>query len=76
MIEICLQRPVLDPPQRLRNDPPPAQLWIWKLTICGDDPLTGTNFDHRQQWLVDRMKTLAAVFAVDICSYSMLSTPI
>jgi REP element-mobilizing transposase RayT len=41
--------------------------------LCGDDPLTGTNFDHRKQWLVDRMKTLAGVFAVDICSYSMLS---
>ncbi len=40
--------------------------------LCGNDPLTGTNFDHRKQWLVDRMKTLAAVFAVDICSYSML----
>ncbi len=41
--------------------------------LCGDDALTGKNFDHRKQWLIDRMKTLARVFAVDICSYSTMS---
>ena len=41
--------------------------------LCGDDPLTGMNFDHRKQWLIDRMKTLARIFAIDICSYSTMS---
>ncbi len=41
--------------------------------LCGDDALTGKNFDHRKQWLIDRMKTLARVFAIDICSYSTMS---
>jgi len=41
--------------------------------LCGDDPLTGKNFDHRKQWLVSRIKTLAAQFAVDICAYAIMS---
>jgi len=23
--------------------------------LCGEDPVTGKNFDHRKQWLVDRI---------------------
>ena len=41
--------------------------------LCGQDPLTGKSFDHRKQWLVDRMKQLATIFAIDICSYGLLS---
>ena len=41
--------------------------------LCGQDPLTGQSFDHRKQWLVERMKELAAIFAIDICSYGLLS---
>ena len=33
--------------------------------LCGDDPLTGQNFDHRKGWLVQRMKWLASQFAID-----------
>jgi len=41
--------------------------------LCGQDPLTGNSFDHRKQWLVERMKELAAIFAIDICSYGLMS---
>lgn len=41
--------------------------------LCGDDPVTGENFDHRKQWLVTRIKQLAAQFAVDICAYAVMS---
>ena len=34
--------------------------------LCGHDPHTGQNFDHRKQWLVDRFTHLAAIFAIDI----------
>jgi len=30
--------------------------------LCGEDPVTGNNFDHRKQWLVDRIKTLGEIF--------------
>jgi REP element-mobilizing transposase RayT len=41
--------------------------------LCGHDPLTGKTFDHRKQWIADRMRQLAAIFAIDICSYGLLS---
>ncbi|MBL4820288.1 MAG: transposase [Gammaproteobacteria bacterium] len=41
--------------------------------LCGDDPLTGVNFDHRKVWLVERIKKLASVFSIDICAYAVMS---
>ncbi len=41
--------------------------------LCGDDPLSGRNLDHRKQWLVARFKFLAAHFAIDICAYAVMS---
>lgn len=41
--------------------------------LCGDDPVSGKNFDHRKQWLVTRIKTLAAQFSIDICAYAIMS---
>lgn len=41
--------------------------------LCGEDPLSGQNFDHRKQWLVDRIKHLASVFSIDICAYAVMS---
>ena len=41
--------------------------------LCGDDPLTGENFDHRKVWLVERVKQLASIFAIDICAYAVMS---
>lgn len=41
--------------------------------LCGDDPVSGKNFDHRKRWLVTRIKQLAAQFSVDICAYAVMS---
>jgi len=41
--------------------------------LCGEDPLTGQNFDHRKQWLIDHFKFLSSVFAIDICAYAVMS---
>ena len=41
--------------------------------MCGDDPVTGRNFDHRKQWLVQRIKELANQFAIDVCAYAIMS---
>ena len=34
--------------------------------LCGDDRLSGQNFDHRRAWIVERVKQLASVFAANI----------
>jgi len=41
--------------------------------LCGADPYTGRNFEHRKQWLLDRMTAQASVFAVDVCAYAVMS---
>ncbi|MES9894150.1 MAG: transposase [Candidatus Thiodiazotropha endolucinida] len=41
--------------------------------LCGVDSHTGKSYEHRRQWIVDRMKQLAEIFAIDICAYAVLS---
>ncbi|MCP4295932.1 MAG: transposase [Proteobacteria bacterium] len=41
--------------------------------LCGTDSVTGQNFDHRKQWIVDRFHELASIFAIKICAYAVMS---
>lgn len=41
--------------------------------LCGEDQLTGKSFGHRKQWIVDKLKELAEVFAIDVCTYAVMS---
>ncbi len=41
--------------------------------LCGDDPLSGYNFDHRKEWISERLKQLVDIFAVDTCAYGLMS---
>lgn len=41
--------------------------------LCGDDVVSGRNFDHRKRWLVERIKHLAAYYAIDVCAYAVMS---
>jgi hypothetical protein len=41
--------------------------------LCGDDNVTGKNFNHRRGWIESRILKLAAVFAIDVAAYSVMS---
>ena len=41
--------------------------------LCGRDELTGYNFDHRRDWLENRILELAEIFAIDLYGYAVMS---
>ena len=38
--------------------------------LCGEDPLTGRNFDHRRDWIERRLIDLAQSFAVGLYGWA------
>ncbi|MCG7985318.1 MAG: transposase [Candidatus Thiodiazotropha lotti] len=40
--------------------------------LCGEDQYTGRSYEHRRAWVVDLLKHLSDVFAIDICAYAVL----
>jgi len=41
--------------------------------LCGEDKLTGKNYDHRKQWVIERLHDLDQVFSIDLCAYAQLA---
>jgi len=41
--------------------------------LCGTDALTGQCYEHRRQWLEDKILELAEIFALDVCAYAVMS---
>ncbi|GAA0854252.1 transposase [Aliiglaciecola litoralis] len=41
--------------------------------LCGENKETGQNYEHRRQWVEDRLLFLATVFTIDLCAYAVMS---
>jgi REP element-mobilizing transposase RayT len=41
--------------------------------LCGEDSYTGKSFEHRRQWVEDRLCEVGEVFAVSIWGYAVMS---
>lgn len=41
--------------------------------LCGKDELTGNNYEHRRQWIEQRIAYLAQHFGIDVLSYAVLA---
>ena len=46
---------------------------VRKAFLCGVDRYTGQSYEHRRSWVEHRLLELAAVFAIDICAYVVMS---
>ena len=41
--------------------------------LCGEDKVSGRSYEHRRQWVEDRLMLLAEVFCVDVCAFAIMS---
>ena len=42
-----------------------VQRCVRRAFFCGEDTVSGKSFEHRRQWIRDRMEFLASVLAID-----------
>jgi hypothetical protein len=48
-----------------------VQRAVRRAWLCGQNPVTGKNFDHRKIQLQERLAFLARQFAIAICSIAI-----
>ncbi|PIE91487.1 MAG: hypothetical protein CR997_00855 [Acidobacteria bacterium] len=41
--------------------------------LCGQDPYTAQNYEHRKEWIKKRLKFLASLFSLEVCGYAVMS---
>ena len=41
--------------------------------LCGTDQVSGKSYEHRRQWIEDRIRILSSIFSIDICAYAVMS---
>ena len=50
-----------------------VQRCLRRAFLCGEDTVSGKSYDHRKQWIRERLEFLASIFAIDLLTYTVLS---
>ncbi len=50
-----------------------VQRCVRRAYLCGEDVFTGKSFEHRREWIRNRLEFLASVLAIDCLTYTVLS---
>jgi len=66
-------------PRKLLIDPADVgvfhciSLCVRRAFLCGEDRLTGRNYDYRRQWIQDRLTLLAGQFGIDLLGFAVMA---
>ncbi|MEW8322051.1 MAG: transposase [Candidatus Thiodiazotropha taylori] len=41
--------------------------------LCGRDTFSGKSYEHRREWIQDKLHELSDIFAIDLCGYAIMS---
>ena len=41
--------------------------------LCGIDHYSGQDYEHRRQWLEDKLHAISDVFAIKLCAYAVMN---
>ena len=41
--------------------------------LCGADRESGRNYEHRREWVIERLMQLSEAFSISLCSYTVMS---
>ena len=45
---------------------------VRRAMLCGQDPYSGKSYEHRREWVRERLEFLAGQYAIDVLGYSIM----